>query len=273
VRRRIGLALLLAAAGCSQMGSSEGWLAGAGEAWTILCLELQGEGSEATAREIADVLRRTKGIEPELVRVQMDREGARIYYGDYRRRVKASTRERSIPRRMRADLRLLKELADSEGTRFFLHARTVPAPNPDVGPADWDLRRAAGSYTLQVAVYFNDAELHNRKLAAVEKARQLRGQGLEAYYYHGQTRSIVTVGTFGEEAVVDREGRVRHVERGGERQQVVHRYSDEVEALQRRAECMYNLTNDGIWYNLDSNGRRVPVRSMLVRIPREEPRP
>lgn len=272
MKRHVALSLIICTSGCSRAGWSGGWFAPQGEPWTILCLELRGAGSEAAVREIADVLRRTEGIEAGKVRVEAADDAARIYYGTYYRRIDPATRRRSIPERMREDLLLLKELADPEGARYFLHARTVPTPKRDVGSPEWDLCRADGVYTLQVATYYNDEQLHDRELAAVEKTRQLRAKGLEAYYYHGEAQSIVTVGIFGEDAVVDKEGRVRYVEIGGERQQVVHRYSDEVAALQRRPECTYNLTNDGIWYNLDNNGSRVPVRSMLVRIPIEEPR-
>ena len=271
MKRWITLSLLCGAAGCTQAGSSGGWFGPQGEPWTILCLELQGAGCQATARQIVEVLRGTDGIDAGKVRLEVQGDQARIYYGTYYRRTDPATRQRSIPKQMRADLRLLKELTDGQGARYFLYARKVPAPSPDVGDPQWDLRQAKDVYTLQVAVYFNDDQLHNRKLAAVEKVRQLRAKGLEAYYYHGQVRSIVTVGIFGEDAVLDELGRVRYVKIGGQRQQVVHRYSDEVRALQQRPECRYNLTNDGIWYNLDSNGVRVPVRSMLVRIPTEEP--
>jgi hypothetical protein len=265
--------MIVAVAGCSEAGQPGGWFAPQGERWTILCLELQGPDCQVTAGEIADVLRRTKGIDPKEVRVAAERGTARIHYGTYYRQVDPTTQKRSIPERMRADLLLLKELADAEGVHYFLHARKVPFPDRDVGEPEWDLRRAEGLYTLQVAVYFNTTEMQSRKLAAVEKARQLRNKGLEAYYYHGQAQSIVTVGLFGEDAVVAPVDRVHRGKVRVEPGQVVERYSDEVLALQKKPECAYNLTNDAIWYNIDRHGNRVPVRSMLVRIPAEEARP
>ncbi len=266
VKRWLTLSLVFAGAGCSGANSG-GWFAPRGERWTILALEIRGVGCQATAEEIAEGLRRTEGIKPKEVRVRSEGDLARIYYGTYYRRVDPDTRERSIPNKLREDLLLLKELGDPQGRHYFLQARKVPTPNRDVGKSEWDLRRADGVYTLQVAVYFNDEELHRRKLAAVAKVRQLRGRGFEAYYYHGESKSMVTVGTFGDEAVVDQHGQVRYIDTGGSKQQVVHRYSDEVSALQKRPEGMYNLTNDAVWYNRDDQGNRVPVRSLLVRMP------
>jgi hypothetical protein len=216
------------------------------------------------------VLRRTRGVDADKVRVETTGDGTNIYYGTYYRRINAATGRRSIPRKMGKDLTLLKELADEQGRHFFLHARSVPQPQKDVGKPEWDLRNAGGVYTLQVAAYFNDGVMQQRKRAAAEKAAQLRAKGYEAYYYHGQSRSLVTVGTFGEDALVDKDGQVRYVDVGGERRQVATRYSDEVLELQKQPDCQYNLTNDNIWYNRDDRGKRYPVQSMLVRIPRDE---
>jgi hypothetical protein len=257
--RLTGLALVVAAGGCAQT-----------EPWTILCLELQGPGAEASAREIARVLRQTPRVEARKVRVEPERDGATLYYGTYDRKIDPRTRERSIPAAMENDLVLLKELADPEGRHYFLRARKVPLPTPDVGDPRWDLRRADGVYTLQVAVYFNTDKMRERKRAAAEKTRQLRGKGLEAYYYHGATRSMVTVGRFGEDALLDEMGQVRYVKIGGERRQVAHHYSKEVRELQQHPDCTHNLTNDDIWHERDELGRTYAVRSRLVRIPRRD---
>ena len=263
----VGLVLMLS--GCSGNGGG-GWFSPQGERWTILCLELRGPGCRESADRVADVLRKTSGIDRQEVQVFATSDSADIYYGTYYRRLDPLTGRRSIPKKMAADLTLLKELADDQGRHFFLHARSVPAPAPDVGRPEWDLRNAEGVYTLQVAVYMNDQKMHQRKRAAVEKVRQLRDKGFEAYYYHGHSRSMVTVGTFGPDALRDAHGQVRHVDIGGEQRQIAQRYSDEVVALQRQEECAYNLTNDDIWYNKDDTGKLYPVESMLVRIPTDE---
>ena len=258
----MGVALAVSVFGCTQT-----------EPWTILCLQLEGPGAESSAGEIAQVLRRTPEIDARKVRVESDRGGANIYYGTYDRRVDLRTGERSIPPKMAEELKLLKELADPDGRRYFLRARKVPLPSPDVGNPRWDLRLAEGVYTLQVAVYFNTDTMRRRKEAAAEKTRQLRAKGLEAYYYHGTTRSMVTVGSFGEDGLLDETGQVRYVEIGGERRQVAHHFSKDVRELQKHPDCTYNLTNDDIWHERDDRGRSYPVRSRLVRIPRDDPQP
>ncbi|MCP4248118.1 MAG: hypothetical protein GY778_13820 [bacterium] len=244
------------------------------EPWTIQCLELAGAGAVENAGQIAQTLRETPGIDPGRVRVETTADGAGIYYGTYQRAIDAKTGDRNIPNKLRDDLILLKELADPQGRRFFLHARIVPAPEPDAGKPEWNLRQAEGIYTLQVAVYYNTDQMRDRKKAAAEKTRQLRGKGLEAYFYHGVSRSMVTVGTFGVDALLDEHGRVRYIRVGREQRQVTHHYSPEVVKLQAHPECKYNLTNDDTWYDVDEHTqKRYVVRSKLVTIPREEAQP
>jgi hypothetical protein len=239
-----------------------------GEPWTIECLELKGIGAEENVQEIAAALRKTNGLNPERVAVQTKPNQAWIFYGTYFRDIDLHGGKRPIPRQMAKDLKKIKALGDTAGRRYFLAARVVPMPTPDVGPAEWDLRNVRGKYTLQVATYFNTGDVQDRKEAAVAKVRQLRSKGHDAYYYHGLRQSIVTVG---EEALLDKSGQVRYVNYGGERHQVAHRYNDQVVALQKQEECKYNLTNDDIWYNLDKQtGLRAPVWSTLVRIPESD---
>ncbi len=264
------LALLLA--GCAPDGSGGSWLEPQGERWTIECLELYGATAQQDAEAIADALRNTRGIDSKKVWVLAEPDRALIYYGTYYFKSNEASGQREIPPQITRDRLMLKELADDQGRRFFLDSRMVPYPAPDVGNPAWDLRRAQGIYTLQVAVYFNTASMRDRKKAAAEKTRQLREQGYEAYYYHDVAQSMVTVGTFGEDALVD--SSKRFITPEGEevpvRRAYVDSYSREVRDLQKRPECKYNLTNDDIWYGRGKGGESVPVRSMLVRIPAEE---
>jgi len=255
--RWFGLGLVLLSAGCAQQ-----------ERWTILCAEIEGPGAYTNARNVAEALKATRGVDPAKVSVHEGENSAAIYYGTYLRDLDPQTGDRSIPSDLRNDLNMIKQLADEERRHYFLGAHMVPAPEADVGTPEWDLRQAGGLYTLQVAVYFNTDVMQDRKLAAVEKTRQLRARGLEAYYYHGPTRSIVTVGAFGEDAVLDETGKVRYVTVGGQHRQVAHHYGPQVVELQQDPDCMYNRTNDDIWYNIDQQtGQRYAVRSMLVPIP------
>lgn len=76
---------------------------------------------------------------------------------------------------------------------------------------EYDLRNARKTkgdwalYTLQVGVYSREdksptqKELEEFRAAAEQAVVQLRREGEQAYYFHGPTRSSVTVGLFGKE--------------------------------------------------------------------------
>jgi len=239
----VGLALL-GTGGCRSMS---------GEPWTIECLELSGPDHQAHARAIADVLRRTAGIDSRQVKVRQDEGTSAIYYGRYHRNIDRLRGVREIPPDLKRDLELIKELSDDQGRRLFLAARMVPEPVPDKGPESWNLEKADGEYTLQVAVFFPAPEVSDFKQAAVDFAAELRRRGYPAYYHHGESKSVVTVGSWGSEAVVERGGRVG--------------YSDEVRELQQKETFAYNLTNGAIW-TASVDGEKAPVRSLLVKIPK-----
>ncbi|GAG17303.1 unnamed protein product, partial [marine sediment metagenome] len=81
----------------------------------------------------------------------------------------------------------------------------------------------------------------------------LRKKGYEAYYYHGNACSIVTVGAFGPSAVITGSDGLTY-------------YSSEVLALQREELLKYNLLNGSV-YRVRDEGVSVPVPSRLVEIP------
>lgn len=223
-----------------------------GEPWTIECLDLPGAGHREDSIAIAELLRRTEGIDADAVHVQHDEESSSIYYGRYYRRIDRLKGVRHIPDDLREDLAAIKELYDDLGRRIFLAARMVPQPLADVGPPEWDLRNVKGIYSLQVAVFFATPKVRDYKQAAVDKVSALRKKGYQAYYHHGDSQSVVTVGVFGGDAVVDYEGGID--------------YSPKVRALQRKEDFVYNVTNGAIWTAV-VDGKRAPVRSLLVEIP------
>ena len=230
-----------------------------GEPWTIECLELQGPGSRDAALAIADVLRQTEGIDGHGVHVRHDDESTRIYYGKYDRRIDRIRGLREIPEDLKTDLALVKELYDDRGRRIFLGARMVPQPVDDAGPREWDLQNVDGVYSLQVAVFFATTRVPDYKQAAADYVSALRKKGYQAYYHHGQSKSVVTVGVFGPEAVINRQGQLD--------------YSNQVRELQRKEDFAYNLNNGAVWKAI-VDGHEAQVRSLLVRIPpRPEPNP
>jgi len=92
------------------------------------------------------------------------------------------------------------------GIKPYPQALVLKIPGKDVGPAEYNLAFAKGSYTVQIAEFYNvpSANYVGRKNFAVEYCKQLRDQGEEAYFFHGLTKSIVTVGLFDESAFENR---------------------------------------------------------------------
>ncbi len=224
-----------------------------GELWTIECTEFHGPERSGNAEAVAEVLRRSDGINGAKVSVIHGDEASTVYYGEYARRIDRAEGKREIPRGLREDLASIRELGDDRGRRVFLTARMVRRPTPDIGAPEWNLSNVDGVYTLQVGAYESTPERPDFKRAAVEHVALLRENGYEAYFHHDRAVSVVTVGVFGNDAVVNRDGNVD--------------YSAEVRALQRKENFKYNLTNGAVWHAI-VDGQKAPVRSLLVRIPK-----
>jgi hypothetical protein len=250
---------LLLVASCASGGSKEsgGSLFGSkGAPWTIQCLEVQGQARMRQIEPFAESLRRTTGIRPKDVFVRDESDGfARLYYGTYYRRTDPKTRKRSTPPQLQTDMELIKQLSSESGQRYFLQALAVRMPMPNVGNPQWVLSRATGVYSLQVAVFEPNDDFWEHKQAAAEYCEFLRKKGHEAYYHHASASSMVTVGSFGSEAVVNMP-------------QGLPKYSAAVLALQKDDLLKYNLLNGGVYYVRDGKGGRTAVPSRLVEIPR-----
>jgi len=95
-------------------------------------------------------------------------------------------------------------LPDGTLVRPFATAFVTRVPGPNPGRPEHDLNNASGYYSVVVAHFFNDPadRISNRKELAVECVEKMRQQGYEAYFQHGPSISLVTVGTFGENAFV-----------------------------------------------------------------------
>ena len=229
-----------------------------GVPWTILCLELTGEYGQDHIESIARTLRDTKGISPGDVIVSHDENGtSRLYHGRYLRRTDSKTRKRRIPKKLAADLKLIKELGTGPGQYLFIGATMVPYPVPDVGNPDWALAGVDAAYSLQVAVFEPTDDLWDFKSAAADYCAALRAKGFEAYYHHSRASSAVTVGAFGEDAVINQP-------------QGLPLYSREVGALQQQDELLkYNRLNGSAYRARDDAGKMSLVPSRLVHIPRD----
>ncbi len=241
-----------AAGGTGQVGSLFG---PKGTPWTIRCMELQGTYRLQHIEELAETLKRTPGIRPQDVFVGDEPDGySRLYYGRYFCRTSPRTGKRPLTGKMRQDLGLIRQLGDGSGRRYFLQALPVRMPTPDVGNPEWALANLPATYSLQVAVFEPTDNFWEYKEAAAQYCALLREKGYEAYYYHGSACSMVTVGSFGPEAVITKaDGRTY--------------YSEEVLALQRDELLKYNLLNGAVYRVRSDTGKKVAVPSRLVKVP------
>jgi len=184
-RRSEGAAVFGGGAGANEAG------AGREGGWTIVL----GTFSGAMAREQAEVALQYVHREAGLSGAFVDHRenGSVVAYGAY---ADPSSRE------ARRDLDRLRAMT-VDGRQVF--AQAFPAPRR-IGAArgsipELDLSRAReiygsrGMFTLQVGVYEGASRAETRRRAE-EAALALRSDGEEAFYYHGPTRSMVTIGVF-----------------------------------------------------------------------------
>ena len=97
--------------------------------------------------------------------------------------------------------------AAGETTQPFKRVFLVALPGKSIGPPEWELTRQGGAYTVEVGTFY-DVPKDNyvgRKRFAVQYCQQLRQDGYDAFYYHGVSRSSVTIGSFPATAVQARE--------------------------------------------------------------------
>ncbi len=172
-----------------------GGVAGAEEneaAWAIVVQAVSGRRAMERAELAASGLRDALGLES--ARVRERGNGAVVVYGGY-----DSPDDPAAQR----DLERIKDL-EVDGFKPFTGAFLSPQGGPDEGGipelnlATARERHGAGAeYTLQIAVYESD-DRGEAKRAAEQAAAQLRQEGREGFYFHGPTRSMVTVGLFGD---------------------------------------------------------------------------
>jgi len=115
----------------------------------------------------------------------------------------------------RGDLRRVKAYRTKMKIQPYKQALVMPLPGKDIGPPEWDLRNAAGRYTLVVGLFKDDParNIAAPKQYAVDNVRDLRGQGLEAYFLHEGAQSLVTVGSFPESSYPEVRGADRKFSR------------------------------------------------------------
>ncbi len=224
--------------------------------FTIQCMEAAGPDGARMVDLMAKGLRNVQGLDANLVQVQAKGKSNRLYYGAYKGVPRKESDEFVAPDKARQDLTLIRSMASGQAQPFQL-ARIVEAPTPDPGPAEWNLKTAAGLYTLQITYVFDKPGLPNHKEVAVEICKALRQEGEEAWYLHDDRISVVTVGHFDESALVKGpDGKVTG-------------YSPAVIALQNKreefkynTECLRKVTHV-------IGKERIVAPSQLIQIPKE----
>ena len=206
--------------------------------WAILLEAFEGRRSQRQAVELIDHLQNQANV-PDLW-VQSLGESVHVYRGRY---------DQPDDPRVENDLRQTRMLL-LDDQRLFAAASLVPvgvASGASENPLD--LRRFAGMYSLQIAVY-DDTYGSDFRKAAEKAAATLRADGDEAYFYHGPHRSMVTIGLFTRDDLVQ--------------QGPYQTYGPRVEEVQKK--YPYNLAN-GLTQIEKVNGQSIGEQpSFLVRV-------
>ncbi len=231
----------------------QAWGGAEAPTWAVRLAHYRGRDSRRQARQLIQRLQREANVTDAWA--VNSPHASTVYRGRF---VDPST---STARQTLAQTRQI----ELDGERPFADARlTSPhlAGEGDDGgdggdPAD--LAHYPGYYSLQVG-FFDDQHTSDRHRAAERWAGELRDEGHQAFYYHGPTRSMVTIGLFRYEqaftAVDDPRGQ-------GDKSRI-DAYSGRVRALQQH--FPYTLANGHEVYLEDEHGRRERQPTVLVRV-------
>ncbi len=157
-----------------------------------------------------------------------------------------------------SDLNATQVVVIGEEQPFKNAAIVAIGLDADMAGGEHDLRRFPGKFSLQIGYY--DAQLGSDHRAAAERAVEaLRTDGEDAYYYHGPTMSMVTIGIFGLQDVQQRV----HRDPNTGRDTIQPVYSQRVLEIQRR--FPRNVANGRVNLLVGPDGQ--PRPSFLIRVP------
>jgi hypothetical protein len=119
-----------------------------------------------------------------------EEQDSSLYFGHYLTAKKAG-----------AELLKVRAWKMTNGSLPFSLAIVTRLAGSDIGPRQWDLSGAKDpnwAYTLVIAEFHNvpEEDYLSRKEDAVTYCRNLRGRGQETFFYHGPSKSMVTLGVF-----------------------------------------------------------------------------
>ncbi|UCD30109.1 MAG: hypothetical protein JSV03_06455, partial [Planctomycetota bacterium] len=178
---------------------------------------------------------------------------------EYSKVVSKQTGRLVFPPQFQKDIELIRRLSYKRVTPFFSAHPELLDSGPSSGRGEWDVSRAKGKYTLQIAVFYNTATFDKRKEAAEQYVEILREQGYSAYYRHEIVKSHVFVGDFDESDIVQMpDGRKR--------------YGPRVEKFiaGNKEEFQYLHENGYLLKEVVPDGKAIAPQSYLVPVPRHE---
>ena len=186
----------------SAAGATDSPVPPKGAQYTIFCARIDGDAHIERCTKLKNDLIAKTHMNGWYV-IHEERQSL-LYYGFYRSFNDPKDPQESA--RAQADRHRVASLTDEMQNRPFQNSLFVDVESPDpVAPKEWNLTNAKGYWTLQIAAYKDSPQ---RKEAAVEAVREARKQGLEAYFFHGETVSSVCIGAWPEEAIrYERPGR------------------------------------------------------------------
>lgn len=234
----------------------------AGEGWAILIRAFEGPDAARQAEALERRMRDELHV-PDLW-VRAEHGQVVVYRGRYDARHVADAQR---------DLRQTRMLV-LDGRRPFGEAMLIGLELGAVGLADGaggaafgaagdavNLRSHLGEaeYSLQIA-FFDQAGGADYRQAAEAYARQLREKGEQAFYLHGRTMSLVTIGLFTEDDLETH----RAVSPDGV-PMISQGYGPRIGELQQR--FPYNLGNGMTLVEESAEGSRHEAPSFVVRLP------
>lgn len=167
--------------------------------FTLYCRDFTGPNHAQVAEQVKRQVEEGSGLHDFYV-VRGDQRTV-LYHGFY------ETFDEEVDRRKakkaQADRDLLERLTDSNGSRIFPRTVFEPLDRPDPSaPPEWDLTNADGYWTVLVNTYTESAQ---RKEVAVETVREMRQNGIEAYFFHKGGQSHICIGTWPRSAVKEQQ--------------------------------------------------------------------
>jgi hypothetical protein len=181
------------------------------DTWAIRCITDRGPDRVRNIDLLAGALRQVKGLDAKLVVAIHGDEESSLYYGRYERTFNSAREQHEYKPDPSKALELIRalnvansRLAESDPNNWPFRFATIaqlPVAAATEGRPEWNLENVSGSWSVHVAVFYNNDKMTQRKTAAVEYCALLRSQGVEAYYHHGEDKSSVSVGVFPRDSV------------------------------------------------------------------------